>query len=244
VPHPDLTQEAVRVLDGLETRGVAARAVGGLATRLRCPSAARPPLARDYKDLDLATVHAAGRGLSAALEELGYRADREFNALHGRERLLFWDVEHDRQLDVFVDRMVLCHTLDFADRLTLDARTLPLADLLLTKLQVVEINERDLKDAAALLADYALGHDGIDAERVLTVLAADWGWWRTATATLEKVAGYAVDLDGFDAAETVAERARTLGERANAVPKSRRWKARALVGERKRWYELPEEIAG
>jgi hypothetical protein len=243
-PLADLRQEAPRVLDELDRREIAARAVGGLAVHLRCPSAARPPLARDYKDLDLAAAFAAVRPLTQALEDLGYEADREFNALHGRERLLFWDAVNGRHLDVFIDRMVLCHTLELADRVGLEPRTLPLADLLLAKLQVVELNERDLKDAAAILADHALAAGGVDPDRVTEVLAADWGWWRTATATLERVAGYARDLGGFPDAPAVAERAGALGERIEAAPKSRRWRMRAKIGERKRWYELPEEING
>jgi hypothetical protein len=243
-PLADLRREAPRVLDELERREVPARAVGGLAVHLRCPSAAAPPLARDYKDLDLATEHGTVRPLTQALEALGYEADREFNAVHGRERLLFWDPVNGRQLDVFVDRMVLCHTLELSGRVALEPRTLPLADLLLTKLQVVEVNERDLQDAAAILADHALGPDGVDAERVTDLLAADWGWWRTATGTLERVAGYAAELDGFAGAPAVAERAGALAERVEAAPKSRRWRMRAKIGERKRWYELPEEIAG
>jgi hypothetical protein len=243
-PLADLRQEAPRVLDELDRRGIPARAVGGLAVHLRCPSAARPPLARDYKDLDLAAAFAAVRPLTQALEDLGYEADREFNALHGRERLLFWDAANGRQLDVFVDRMVLCHTLELADRLALEPRTVPLADLLLAKLQVVEVNERDLKDAAAILADHELAADGVDPDRVADVLAADWGWWRTATGTLDRVAAYAGELDGFAGAAAVAERVGVLGERIEAAPKSRRWRMRAKVGERKRWYELPEEING
>ena len=229
------------MLDELERRGVMARAVGGLAVHLRCPSANQPPLARAYKDLDLAIRRSAGRPLGDALEDLGYEPDKEFNALHGRERMMFWDVENERQLDVFVDRMVLCHTLEFADRLTLEPRTLPLADLLLAKLQVVEVNERDLKDAAALLADHELGPDGIAEGRVVELLANDWGWWRTTTATLERLADYATRLDAFAGAAAVVQRATALRERIDAAPKSRRWRMRAKIGERKRWYELPEE---
>ena len=243
-PLADLRQEAPRVLDELDRRALPARAVGGLAVHLRCPSASAPPLARDYKDLDLATAYAGARPLTQALEELGYEADREFNALHGRERLLFWDATNGRQLDVFVDRMVLCHTLEVADRIPLEPRTLPLADLLLAKLQVVELNERDLKDAAAILTDHGLGPQGVDADRVTEILAADWGWWRTATVTLERVARYAEDLSDFAGAGTVTERVAALTERVDAAPKSRRWRMRAKIGERKRWYELPEEING
>lgn len=241
-PLDDLREEAVRVLDALRARRIAARAVGGLAVFLRCPSAHEPPLAREYKDLDLVARKAAGRQLTACLVELGYAADEEFNALHGRQRLFFWDPRHERQLDVFVDQMELCHTLDLRDRLERDERTLDLADLLLAKLQVVEVNEKDLQDAAAILTDHPIGPPGVDADRIAALFAADWGWWRTGTETLAKVADYAAGLHGFAAARIVHARAGELLERIEAEPKSRRWKLRATVGERKRWYELPEEI--
>ena len=241
-PLDDLREEAVRVLDAVSARGIAARAVGGLAVFLRCPSAHEPPLAREHKDLDLVALKPAGGELIACLLELGYAADEEFNALHGRQRLFFWDQRHERQLDVFVDQMELCHTLDVRDRLERDERTLDLADLLLAKLQVVEVNEKDLQDAAAILTDHPIGPPGVDAERIAALFASDWGWWRTGTETIAKVADYAADLRGFAAARVVRDRAGELLERIEAEPKSRRWKLRATLGERKRWYELPEEI--
>jgi hypothetical protein len=241
-PLADLREEAARVLDAVSSRGIAARAVGGHAVFLRCPSAHEPPLAREYKDLDLVARQAAGGELTACLVELGYAADEEFNALHGRRRLFFWDARHERQLDVFVDQLDMCHTLDLRDGLERDERTIDLADLLLAKLQVVEVNEKDLKDAAAILADHPIGPPGVDAPRIAALFAADWGWWRTGTETLGKVANYAADLDGFAAARVVHARAGELLERIEAEPKSRRWRLRAKLGEHKRWYELPEEI--
>jgi hypothetical protein len=232
----DLREEAPRVLARIQERGLKVRAVGGLAVWLRCQSARRPPLAREYKDLDLVSALDATSTLPAVLVELGYRADEEFNALHGHQRLYFWDEANGRQLDVFVDEMRMCHRLDLRARVALEPDTLPLADLLLAKLQVVEVNEKDLQDAGALLAD----HD-VPAARVVDVLTGDWGWWRTATETLEKVAAYADGKDGLDHVRT---RAAALREAIDAEPKSRRWKLRAKVGERKRWYELPEEIEG
>jgi hypothetical protein len=243
-PVADLREEAARVLDEVARREIAACAVGGLAVYERCPSAHEPPLARAYKDLDLAARQDAVGALTPCLGELGYAADEEFNALHGRQRLFFWDPLHERQLDVFVDRMELCHTLDLRDRLPTAERTLGLADLLLAKLQVVEVNEKDLKDAAAILADHPVGRPGLDAERIAALFGADWGWWRTGTETLAKITDYASHLDGFAAAGVVGARAGELLDRIEAEPKSRRWKLRAKVGERKRWYELPEEIEG
>jgi hypothetical protein len=242
VPLTDLREEAVRVLDAAAETGVVLRSVGGLAVFLRCPSARRPPLARTYADLDLVGRRGDARPISDLLSSLGYSADEEFNKVHGHQRLYFVDRANGRHLDVFVERMVLCHELDLEGRLDLDPRSVTLADLLLSKLQVVEVNERDLKDATALLADHPLGPGGIDVRRITDLLASDWGWWRTATTTLGAVARFAGSLDGFDGIEVVRERAAELLARIDAAPKAFRWRLRAKIGERVRWYELPEEI--
>jgi hypothetical protein len=240
----DLREEAPRVLEAVAQRGLAAKAVGGLAVYLRCQSARRPPLARDYKDLDLAVSQVEGSELSGLLVEIGYQPDEEFNTLHGHKRLLFWDRARGRQLDVFVDRMELCHTLDLRKSLGGPAMTLPPADLLLAKLQVVETNEKDFKDAAALLADHELAKDGIDVERITTLLGEDWGWWRTATETLSKLVDYVEALDGPEAAPLITNRASQLRDQIDAAPKSLRWRLRSRIGERITWYELPEEVEG
>jgi hypothetical protein len=240
----DLRDEAPRILQAAGERDIPAKTVGGLAVFQRCSSARQPPLARDYKDLDLAVLRNAGPELSGLLRELGYHPDEEFNALHGHKRLLFWDREHGRQVDVFVDRMELCHTLDLRDSFDTDEPTLPLADLLLAKLQVVETNEKDFQDAAALLADHDLNESGIEVSRITSVLGGDWGWWRTATETLSKLVAYVEALHGFEQAALVTERAGRLREQIDAAPKSLRWRMRARIGERLTWYELPEEVEG
>lgn len=241
-PLSDLREEAVRVLDAAAASGVVLRATGGLGVCLQCPSAGVPPLSRLYNDLDLVGRRGDAKRISDLLTSLGYTADEEFNKFHGHQRLYFLDRPNDRHLDVFVERIVMCHELDLTGRLEADPRTLTPADLLLTKLQVVEVNERDLKDASALLVDHPIAPDGIDAGRVTELLASDWGWWRTSTATLDAVVAYAGSIDSFAAEERVRERASELRERIDAAPKTLKWKLRAKVGERVRWYELPEEI--
>jgi hypothetical protein len=241
-PLADLPQEGIRVLDAAEAAGVVVRAVGGVAVWLTCPSARVPPLARPYKDLDLVTPGGRSDPITDLLVSLGYEPAESFNKLHGHQRLYFWDPTNRRQLDIFVQRFAMSHELDLGDRLELATRTIPLADLLLTKLQVVEVNERDLMDAAAILADHSVGPEGIDPGRVVEVLAGDWGWWRTATATLDATAGYVARLDGFERASTVLQAVQTLRRRVDDAPKGARWRLRAIVGERVRWYELPEEI--
>jgi len=201
-------------------------------------------LQREHNDIDLAT-HAGARGEVADLmATLDYREDREFNTLHGHRRLIFWDDQNQRHLDVFVDEANLCHRLPLRDRLEVAPLTLSLADLTVLKLQVVETNEKDYLDLCALFADHDLSEDesGINAPYIADLTASDWGLWRTLGMVAERCEGFALDLPGFSAAEKVAERLRRLREELDTIPKTRGWKLRARVGERKRWYELPEEV--
>lgn len=235
VPSPSIAAAATDLLDAASREDVELRAIGGLAVKLTCPSASRPPLEREYKDIDLVGLSSQRDRIDSLLVGLGYDADSQFNLLNGDVRLYYWDRHNDRQLDVFLDRMEMCHSLELAGRLRLSERTISPTDLLLSKLQVVETNERDLKDAAALLIDCEP-----DLERVAEVLAGDWGWWRTAKMVMERLEAYA---DSADLPETGVVRnwLERIRARVDAEPKSRRWRMRARVGDRVRWYELPEE---
>jgi hypothetical protein len=244
VHNPTIPPEQLRLLDqarvlieGANRVGLALRALGGIGIAFQCPAAMRPPLARRWKDLDLVTVSGHRRQVAEYLESADLTANREFNALHGRHRLNFVHEEHGYEVDVFVDRLVMCHTLDLADRLGPDELTLDPADLLLSKLQVVETNDRDFLDILALLVD----HD-VDEQRVVELLAKDWGWYRTATDVLDRSGAYAERLPGLPERELTLERLRSLREAIEAAPKSRGWRMRARIGDRMRWYELPEEV--
>jgi hypothetical protein len=241
LPIPDPHHEARRILEMAAQRELTLRVMGGVAIRLRCPAAATPPLMRAYRDIDFAARARDGRALTALFASAGYEADAEFNALHGRHRLFFWDEGHRREADVFLDTFTMCHTFDFRDRLEMNPETLPLADLLLFKLQVMETNEKDYKDAVALLADHSLGPEGLDAAGIARFVANDWGWWRTVTLVLDRVDAYASELPPVERADRARDNIRQLRDTIAAEPKSRRWKLRARVGERKRWYETPEE---
>jgi len=233
---PQLAVDALALIRHAEAEGATLRAIGGAAISLLCPSSRRPPLDRVRKDLDL-----VGRGrerprIEEALRVYGLRADRHFNALHGHQRLIFLDDAAGRQVDVFIDRLVMCHTLVLGDRLPATGPTIDPADLLLTKLQVVERTDRDLKDMIALLLDCE-----IDDGRVAAVLAGDWGWWRTATAALDAVEDYGRHLEGFTEQARLVARLAELRRRGEEEPKPLRWRTRAMIGDRVRWYEVPEE---
>jgi hypothetical protein len=201
-----------------------------------------PALTREYKDLDFATSKKSSGDLQKLLRDMGYEPHLGFNAMNGRERLLFYDNPNERQVDVFVSSFRMCHEIPLEKRLTVDEDTVPLAELLLTKLQIIELNEKDVRDTVALLLEHEVTDDdrGVNASRVASLCADDWGLWRTISHNLEKlrhhVGNYDVD------AETVSNRVALILERIEVAPKSRSWRMRAKIGERKRWYELPEEV--
>jgi hypothetical protein len=243
----DIRDEAARLGAAMLAGGVAARLMGGLAIWLRCPSARADSHARDYVDLDFAATTRSVAALKAILEAEGYLPDKFFNGLHGATRLYYGAPDGRWSIDVVIDHLDMSHRLDLRERLDQPTSTIPLADLLLTKLQVWEINRKDLIDALCVLADHALVEDDRDAEdisvpRIRAVLGADWGFCHTVERNLGKVADlwaeHPLAAPTFDVAAQVAG----LRSAISSAPKSLAWKARARVGERVRWYETPEEV--
>jgi hypothetical protein len=236
----ELTRELVRLADTRDTR---LRALGGLGIELRAPDADER-LRRDYGDVDLVAPRKARRQVEDAMTAAGLRAEREFNALQGARRQIWWIPDRSSHVDVFLGEFRMCHRLDLEGRLDVDHPALPAADLLLTKLQVVELNPKDVTDMTALLTTHAIGEgDGpgsIDRARIVDVLAADWGFYTTATDNLERLPALASELDP-ELGRHVAGAADELRHAVAEAPKSRAFNLRAKVGRRKRWYELPDE---
>jgi hypothetical protein len=249
-PLADIAAEAGQVLAGCAAHEVSARLIGGLAVAQHQHLDTPPELRRAYGDIDIVIGRKEGKGAKAALAGLGYLPNERFNALRGDRRLLFYDTANGRQIDVFVGTFAMCHTLDLSGRLGLLPGTLSIADLVLTKLQIVEINTKDLVDAAQLLRNHELGRgeeagrDELSLDRLCEVTSADWGWYTTLSDNLAKLAGFARDALAEPDQAAVTERAQAIQQAIDEPGKSLRWKARARIGRRTPWYELPEEVAG
>jgi hypothetical protein len=245
-PLSDVRQEGLRLVQAAADRGIPVRLIGGVAVWARCPSARIPQLQRDYGDVDIISLRRASRDLIRFAELMGYQPDRLFNALHGAQRLNFTDAATGRPLDVLLDRFAMCHTIDLRDRLSIDPVTIPLADLLLTKLQVVRINHKDLVDLTALLADHPLGGQeagSIDLDRLTALLGKDWGFEHTTRLNLAKLRTSVADFGLPEAvSRTVDERIAGILTTLDNGTKSLGWHLRARIGERIQWYELPEDV--
>ena len=163
--------------------------MGGLSFHVRVPDwTAR--VERERRDIDLATLSSDRKALSGLMEASGYVADRQYNALYGHKQMYFMDPARGRPVDVIVDRLEMCHTFEFTDRLGVDRPTVPLAEMLLSKLQIAHINRKDILDLLALLSNFPLGpHDDgtISLTRITALTSTDWGWWRTVTGNLDKL---------------------------------------------------------
>lgn len=242
-PEADVVAEARRVIGAVDAAGVPARVLGGVAVALHEHEPLPGELRRAYADIDLVVGSGREVDLGRVLAAQGYEPDKRFNALYGHKRQLYWDRANDRQLDVFVGRFAMCHALPLDGRLADPSGTLVPADLLLTKLQIVELNPKDVIDALALILEHRIGRetdqDVISLDRITAVTANDWGWHTTSMDTLDRL------IQGVDVAaqqaETARERIDAIEEAMDAAPKSIRWRARARVGRRMPWYELPEE---
>jgi hypothetical protein len=244
-PLADIVAEAERILTAAEAGHVTLRLIGGVAVYFQA-EAMPPALARPYGDIDMATVKGQVRSVTELLTELGYEPARQFNALQSDSRLLFHDRQNGRKLDVFVGKFELSHAIPITARIDVEPRTIPLAELLLTKLQVVELTDKDLRDAVALLLGHEVsGRDQstINADVIAALTADDWGLWRTTTLNLERLRE-GIRTIGIDPADQqlVLDRIDLLWERIEREPKSRRWRLRARVGDRKRWYAVPDEV--
>jgi len=248
---PAVGIEALELQRIASERGLPLRLIGSLAIATRCPQSKhllsdlgrRPP-----RDIDFVAYARDERRLAPLFVERGYVLHPTVS--HAREwgvkRLIYTHSEHAFKVDVFLDQLVMAHTVDFAGLLEAEPDTVSLADLLLSKVQIYRITENDLIDLVVLLAEHKVGSapDAIDARRLQFVLGADWGFWHGALQNLEALDEALARFDALpaDVCDRVRGRATALREVIERGPTTTRWKLRARVGTRAPWYEDVEDI--
>jgi len=244
----DVLKEAERLISTADSQKLTLRLLGGTAFGIRCPSAKHRAVARTYPDIDLVGLKKESRTLRKFFMSMGYEENKMFNALRGSTRLMFFDIPNKRRIDIFLDYFDMCHKIELKDRLKIDAKTLSLADLLATKLQVVKTNEKDIKDMVALLLDHDVvtsdEPEKVNGLRIAKLCADDWGIWKTFTTVLDKMRVMLEQLQLTpDERKLVRDRIEHLSKMIEDDPKSMKWKMRARVGEKSAWYKLPDDLA-
>jgi len=245
---PNLEDEMQRIVSEAQKQDILLRLIGGLAIKVHSPNASHRALEREYPDIDFVTDKAGAKKLTDFLPAMGYTPNKTFNTLSGDRRQLYYDEPRGRQIDVFIGDFEMCHKLPLADRLHVEPLTIPLAELFLSKAQVVQLNHKDVLDLLAILLDHEVGprdEETINTQVIADLCAKDWGLYTTISLTIQKLKDILdrrdVELDEAHV-QTIKKRLATIQEAIDAAPKSMAWKVRARVGTRVRWYEEVEEV--
>lgn len=249
----DFYTERTRILDALdqpENQHLQMRLIGALAFRTHCPKYGyiQDALGRVFTDIDFATYTRHIKDATRLLTELGYQEDKMVSQLFGEGRMLFHDPKFGRHIDLFINKLDFCHVLPLVGRLEADTVTLPLAELIVEKMQIVQLNEKDLIDTIMLLREHPVGDsddETVNALILCKLTSNDWGLWRTLTKNLELVnemLGSYPQLKEEDC-RVVSERIQQIQARIDAEPKSLRWKIRNKIGDKIKWYKDVEELS-
>ncbi|HKY83817.1 MAG TPA: hypothetical protein VJ160_03225 [Anaerolineales bacterium] len=242
-------QEVHRIVGAAQQDGVVLRLLGSLAFQLHCPQfgGLQAKMGRAYTDIDFASYNRQAKRVSELLARLGYLENREIFVVTEGTRAIFENGSSRFHLDVFYERLDFCHVIPWNGRLEADEPTIPLAEMLLEKMQIVQINEKDVIDTIMLLLEHPLGtedRETINIDRVASLCGSDWGLWRTVTMNLDKVLHLAQGYPQLEPENKarVAEQVQLARARLEAEPKSMGWRLRARVGDRVKWYKDVDEV--
>jgi hypothetical protein len=245
---PNVVDEVNRLVDQAQQQHLNLRLIGGLAVRLHSPNMEAIGLKREYPDIDFVAHKREQNRLEGFFGQMGYAPDKMFNALNGGRRQIYYDRESGRHIDVFIGDFEMCHKLPLHDRLHAHPLTVPLAELFLSKTQIVQLNKKDALDLIALLLNNPLGdHDDgmINVDRIARLCARDWGLYTTTMLNLGRLETILKnDNPGLNEqqVQTVRTRIETIRQAMQRVRKPLRWRVRNRVGTRLRWYAEVEEV--
>ncbi len=241
--------ELKRVLKASDDAGIILRVIGSLAFQMHCPKFGylQAAMGRAYTDIDFAAYHKQTKEIQALMAGLGYRENREVFIVSEGDRSIFERPDVGLHIDVFYGKLDFCHVIHWDGRLEVDHPSIPLAEMLLEKMQIVQINEKDIIDTIMLLLEHPLGDedkDTINIKRIAGLCSTDWGLWRTTTMNLDKVRQLAQGYEQLNAGqkEIIASQVKAALARIDQEPKPLAWRLRARVGDRVKWYKEVDEV--
>lgn len=248
VPISNLVEEASHLISEAKERDITLRILGAAAIYTHCPrfNYLYERLDRRLSDIDFVSYSRFNYKIESFFKEMGYVGRNRFNTIYGRTRLIFDDTANSRYVDVFFDELHMSHTVGFSGRLELDYPTITLADLFLEKMQIANLNEKDIKDTIVMLREHDVGREereSVNVEYIAKQLADDWGYWfdvsRNIQKTKENIASNPKLSD--EERQEVLRKLETLNRFIESEPKTVKWKMRARLGNKKKWYRDVEE---
>ena len=241
--------ELKRIIDASEEADVMLRVIGSLAFQMHCPENGylQEALGRSYTDIDFAGYRKQTQEIKALMTDLGYTERQNVFIFSEGDRSIFDNSDVGIYVDVFYDKLDFCHEISWKGRLEVDAPTIPLAEMLLEKMQIVEINEKDIIDTIMLLLEHPLDDtddETINIKLIAELCSTDWGLWRTTTMNLDKVRQLAHGYEQLKEEQKVHIESQVTSalERIEGEPKSLAWRLRDRVGDRVKWYKEVDEV--
>lgn len=250
----DFVNEAIRISEAGKVKGIVLRVMGACAIRIHCPDSQEilDRLQRTITDVDFMSYNRFQDRIDQLFKELGYRSESEaarfYAHMYGQVRSGYIDPRTQRKVDVFFDKLEMCHTIDLKNRLEIDFPTLTVSDLLLEKMQIVKINEKDIKDSLVLIHEHDVGeedHESINVKYISRLLSEEWGFYYTVTTNLNKLKTLLTQYDVFstDSKNIIEQRIDKMLSRIEEQPKSMKWKMRARIGTNRKWYADVDEVS-
>ena len=244
ITSQEILAEMIRLVAAAEAKNIQIRAIGGLAVQAHNKSN-QPLFIREFADLDFVVAKKQRREFELFMPEAGYSPDKQFNVLNGAERQIYSDNKTGMKVDIFVGDFEMCHKIPLEERLKFDPVTIPLAELFLSKAQIVELNRKDALDLTSILLNNETGVD--DVEKInLKVIAKlcsqDWGLYKTTSINLRRVEELVNKELSQDERNLVLIRVREIQRTFGEMPKPIAWQLRDRVGTRVKWYIEVEEV--
>jgi hypothetical protein len=246
VENEHFVAEALRIVDEAEAEGIRLRILGSLAYRIHCEANLDlfAKMERALTDIDFAAEKRQSRQIKQFLTASGYVEDERMTVSTEGNRYYFEHPETQLGVDVFMNELFFCHRIPFEGRLDLDRPTITTTDLLLEKMQIVELNLKDITDTMVLVLEHPIASSGEDREQIdggyiADLLHDDWGFYYTVTTNLDKVGRFVPDNAALDAeqAGVIRSRLQEISRMIEDAPKSRKWRIRAKVGPKRQWYQ-------
>lgn len=240
----DRIDEAIHIIDVARNKGAILRLIGGLAVRNHCEII--DFCERDYADIDLVGLKKHFKKINETFKELGYKENRNVAIATSGQQMQFYMEDLEDHVDVFLDTFRMEHDVVLKDRLTLEDYTISISDILITKLQIYTMNEKDLRDIITIVKDVPLGEEdksGIINVRYISKLCSrDWGLYIDIISNIDKCLNLMHHYNlSPEEVEQIQSKLNKIKEVIENEPKTRRWKLRAKIGKKKAWYRVVEE---
>ena len=241
--------ELKRIINCCDEAGILLRVIGSLAFQVHCPKFGylQAEMGRAYTDIDFAAYSRQTKEIRGLMTKLGYREDQEVFIVSQGERAIFERPEIGIHVDVFYEKLSFCHVIVWNGRLEKDKPSIPLAEMLLEKMQIVKINEKDIIDTIMLLLEHPLGDNDqemINIKLIASLCSSDWGLWRTVTMNLDKVRQLSQGYSQLktEQKELINYQVSSALLRIEQESKSMAWRLRSRVGDRVKWYKDVDEV--